>query len=97
MDGIARASSLLADGEGNDPPTVAGAVALYKASRPTATPADVKDALQHLGNLDYKTSTDPDGNPDKLLDVSRIRRGEITLRRQGFDLAQAVRAAIETS
>jgi hypothetical protein len=55
-------------------PTVAGAVALYKASRPTATPADVKEALQHLGNLNYKTSTDPDGNPDKLLDVSRLAK-----------------------
>ncbi len=53
-------------------PTVTGAVALYKASRPMATPGEVKDALRHLGNLNYKTSTDPDGNPDILLDVSRL-------------------------
>ena len=41
-------------------PAVTGAVALYKASRPNATPAEVKEALQYLGNLDWKTSTDPD-------------------------------------
>jgi subtilisin len=55
-------------------PTVAGAVALYKASRPLATPVEVKDALRFLGNLDWRTSTDPDGNPDLLLDVSRVER-----------------------
>ena len=32
-------------------PAVTGAVALYKASRPHATPAQVKEALQYLGNL----------------------------------------------
>ena len=49
-----------------------GAVALYKASRPHATPAEVKEALQYLGNLDWKTSTDPDSVHEPLLDVSRI-------------------------
>ena len=49
-----------------------GAVALYKASRPNATPAEVKEALQYLGNLDWKTSTDPDAYHEKLLDVSRL-------------------------
>ena len=44
-------------------PAVTGAVALYKASRPNATPAEVKEALQYLGNLDWKTSTDPDTHP----------------------------------
>ena len=29
----------------------------------TATPAEVKEALQYLGNLDWKTSTDPDSHP----------------------------------
>jgi len=53
-------------------PTVTGAVALYKASRPDATPAEVKEALQYLGNLNWKTSTDPDPYHEKLLDVSRI-------------------------
>ncbi len=53
-------------------PAVTGAVALYKASRPNATPADVKEALQYLGNLDWKWSTDPDSYHEKLLDVSRI-------------------------
>ena len=53
-------------------PAVTGAVALYKASRPTATPAQVKDALQYLGNLGWKTSTDPDSTHEKLLDVRRL-------------------------
>jgi hypothetical protein len=53
-------------------PAVAGAVALYKASRPNATPAEVKEALQYLGNLDWDVSTDPDAYHEKLVDVSKI-------------------------
>ncbi|MEW5991075.1 MAG: S8 family serine peptidase, partial [Chloroflexota bacterium] len=53
-------------------PHVTGAIALYKASRPSATPAEVKRALQYLGTYSWDTSTDPDGVPDRLLDVSRI-------------------------
>ena len=44
-------------------PTVTGAVALYKASRPNATPAEVREALRYLGNLNWKTSTDPGQHP----------------------------------
>jgi subtilisin family serine protease len=53
-------------------PAVSGAVALYKASRPKATPAEVKEALRYLGNSNWKTSTDPDSVHEPLLDVSRI-------------------------
>jgi subtilisin family serine protease len=53
-------------------PHVTGAVALYKASRPLATPAQVRQALQTLGNLNWATSTDPDGYHERLLDVSHI-------------------------
>ena len=53
-------------------PAVTGAAALYKSSRPNATPADVKEALQYLGTYDWKTSTDPDSYHEKLLDVSRL-------------------------
>ena len=53
-------------------PTVAGAVALYKESRPNATPAEVKEALRYLGNLRWATSTDPDPSHEPLLEVSRI-------------------------
>ncbi len=53
-------------------PTVTGAVALYKASRPNATPAEVREALRYLGNFGWKTSTDPDSTHEPLLDVSRI-------------------------
>ena len=55
-------------------PAVTGAVALYKASRPNATPAEVREALRYLGNLNWKTSTDPDSTHEPLLDVSRHRR-----------------------
>ena len=53
-------------------PLVTGAAALYKATRPNAPPSEVRWALQYLGNRDWKTTTDPDGRPDILLDVSRI-------------------------
>jgi len=53
-------------------PHVAGAAALYKATRPDAPPSEVRWALQFLGNLGWKTATDPDGKPDVLLDVSGI-------------------------
>jgi subtilisin family serine protease len=55
-------------------PAVTGAVALYKSTRPKATPAEVKEALQYLGNMGWKTSTDPDGTHEKLLDVSRVAK-----------------------
>jgi len=50
-------------------PHVAGAAALYKASNPSASPTQVKTALQNAGNLNWNTATDPDGNPERLLDV----------------------------
>ncbi len=53
-------------------PHVTGAVALYKASRPLATPAEVKAALRAAGTQDWSTSTDPDGVHEPLLDVARI-------------------------
>lgn len=53
-------------------PHVTGAVALYKATRPLATPAEVKAALQALGTHDWDLTSDRDAYPEKLLDVSRI-------------------------
>ena len=53
-------------------PAVTGAVALYKAGRPNASPLEVREALVYLGNYGWKTSSDPDGRPDKLLDVSKL-------------------------
>jgi subtilisin family serine protease len=51
-------------------PHVAGAAALYKATHPTATPSAVKSALQAAGTTNWNTATDPDGVPDKLLNVA---------------------------
>ena len=61
-------------------PHVTGAVALLKATRPQLTPGEVKEALQYLGNLDWKITSDPDAFHEKLLDVSRLGpRGTFTL------------------
>ena len=53
-------------------PAVTGAVALYKATRPLATPSEVRESLRYLGNFGWKTSTDPDNVHEPLLDVSRV-------------------------
>ncbi|MEW6225931.1 MAG: S8 family serine peptidase [Chloroflexota bacterium] len=53
-------------------PHVTGAVALYKSTHPLATPVEVKQALQALGNLGWKTGTDPDAYHERLLDVGGI-------------------------
>jgi hypothetical protein len=53
-------------------PAVTGAAALYKASRPKATPSEVREALMYLGNSGWSTSTDPDSYHEKLLDVSKL-------------------------
>ena len=53
-------------------PHVTGAVALYKASRPDAAPAEVRAALRAAGSLDWATATDPDTVHEPLLDLSRI-------------------------
>ena len=65
-------------------PAVTGAVALYKATRPLATPAQVRESLRYLGNFGWKTSTDPDSVHEPLLDVSRV--GELG----SFSLGSAV-------
>jgi subtilisin len=57
-------------------PHVAGAAALYKASNPGATPAQVKTALQDAatttwnGTTDPDRARDPDAIPEKLLNVA---------------------------
>ena len=51
-------------------PHVAGGAALYKATHPTATPAQVKSALQSAGSLDWNNADDHDSTKERLLDVS---------------------------
>ena len=51
-------------------PHVTGGAALYKATHPTATPAQVKSALQSAGTLDWNNSDDGDNTKERLLDVS---------------------------
>ena len=52
-------------------PHVAGGAALYKANNPTATPAQVKSALQAAATLDWaQTAEDKDGIKEKLLRVA---------------------------
>jgi subtilisin family serine protease len=51
-------------------PHAAGAAALYKATNSSATPTQVKTALQDAGNMLWDNSDDPDGTKEPLLDVS---------------------------
>jgi subtilisin len=61
-------------------PHVTGAVALVKASRPQLTPAEVKEALQYLGTLNWKVTSDPDPTHEKLLNVARLgARGDFSM------------------
>jgi subtilisin len=51
-------------------PHVAGGAALYAAKNPSATPAQVKSALQSAGSLDWNNADDHDSTKERLLDVS---------------------------
>jgi len=53
-------------------PHVAGAAALYKANNPSATPAQVKTALQNAGNTNWNNSDDYDSTKEKLLNVDNF-------------------------
>jgi subtilisin len=50
-------------------PHVAGAAALYKSTHSTATPAQVKSALQAAGNLNWNNADDGDSTKERLLNV----------------------------
>jgi subtilisin len=50
-------------------PHVAGAAALYRSTHPTATPAQVKSALQAAGNLNWNNADDGDSTKERLLNV----------------------------
>jgi len=51
-------------------PHVAGGAALYTATHPSASPSDVKSALQSAGKLDWDNSDDGDSTKEKLLNVA---------------------------
>ena len=53
-------------------PHATGAAALWLSTRPGRTPAEAKAALQAAATLDWRTSTDPDGTPDRLLNVAHL-------------------------
>ena len=53
-------------------PHVTGAAALYKSTRPRATPAEVREALRYLGSTNWYRNTDPDPYHEPLLRVERI-------------------------
>ncbi len=53
-------------------PHVTGAAALYRASRPDATPAETRAALIAAGTFDWNLASDPDTRHEPLLDVSHI-------------------------
>ncbi len=51
-------------------PHVSGAAALYKANNPSASPAQVKSALQNAGTTDWNNVDDHDSTKERLLDAS---------------------------
>ena len=51
-------------------PHVAGGAALYAATHPSATPAQVQAALESAGSGDWDASDDPDNTKEPLLDVT---------------------------
>ncbi len=53
-------------------PHVTGAAALVAAANPGARPGQIRQALLHAANFHWKTSTDPDGHPDPLLDAADL-------------------------
>ena len=53
-------------------PHATGAAALWLSTRPGRTPAQAKAALVAAATLDWRTSTDPDGTPDRLLNVAHL-------------------------
>jgi subtilisin family serine protease len=69
---LPNASYGLLSGTSMATPLVTGAVALYKSTRPLVTPAQVRVALQAMGNLNWRLSSDPDPYHERLLDVSWI-------------------------
>ena len=69
-------------------PTVTGAMALYRSTHPDATPAEVRVVLRGLGNQGWRTSSDPDGTHEPLLDVHRIAgRGDFDIDLPGGTLS----------
>jgi subtilisin family serine protease len=76
-------------------PAVTGAVALYKASRPLATPAEVRESLRYLGNSNWYTSTDPDGTHEPLLGVSHLGAlGTFSLDTDGYPVPVATTGGV---
>ena len=51
-------------------PHVAGGAALYAAGNPSASPAQVKSALQNAGTTDWSNADDHDSTKERLLNVS---------------------------
>jgi subtilisin len=51
-------------------PHAAGAAALYKSTHASATPAQVKSALQAAGTANWNNADDPDGMKERLVNVS---------------------------
>jgi subtilisin family serine protease len=54
-------------------PHVTGAAAVYRAMYPRATPQQVRMALLAVGTRDWRTTTDPDNDPEKAVWIGSFR------------------------
>jgi subtilisin family serine protease len=78
---IATTSQALWSGTSFAAPYVAGAAALYKIVHPSATPSQVKRALQAAAEYDWNvyatanasSGDDPDGRPEPLINVLNLK------------------------
>ncbi|MFO1540999.1 MAG: S8 family serine peptidase [Chloroflexota bacterium] len=53
-------------------PVVAGAAARYLAEHPGTTPAELRTRLVESAGFDWDAATDPDADPDRLVDVAAL-------------------------